>query len=75
MDLQGIGRLIAILGLALVLAGLALWLAGRVGLGPLPGDIRVTNQNWGCFVPLGTMLLASLLLTIVLNIVLRLFNR
>lgn len=75
MDLQGIGRLIAIVGLALVFAGLALWLAGRAGLGPLPGDVRISNEGWGCFVPLGTMLLLSLLLTVVLNIVLRIFNR
>jgi hypothetical protein len=75
MDLQGIGKLVVITGLALAALGLVIWLGGRLGLGSLPGDMRFSNESWGCYVPLGSMLVLSILLTIVVNVLLRMFNR
>jgi hypothetical protein len=40
-------------------------------LGRLPGDIRIDSGNVKVFAPLGTMLLISLILTIVLNLLSR----
>lgn len=75
MDLQGLGKVLALLGLVLLGLGLALWLGGRLGLGSLPGDIRITNEGWGCYVPIASMIILSVLLTIIVNVVLRLFGK
>jgi hypothetical protein len=75
MDLQGIGKMVVIAGLALAVLGLVIWLGGRLGLGSLPGDMRFSNESWGCYVPIASMIVLSILLTIVVNVLLRLFNR
>ena len=76
MDLNSLGKVMLIAGLAIAAVGGLLWLLGRVPfLGNLPGDIRIQNGNFGCFVPMGTMIVLSVILTVVLNIVLRLLNK
>jgi hypothetical protein len=74
--MQDLGRMLALLGGGLFLIGLVLMLVGRVpGLGRLPGDIVIERDGFSCFIPLATMLVVSLLLTLVLNLVVRLLNR
>jgi hypothetical protein len=76
MDLNDLGKWLLALGLVIAAAGGLLWLLGRIPfLGNLPGDIRIQNENFGCFIPLGTMILLSLILTVLLNIALRLLNK
>jgi len=74
MDLQTLGKLLAVAGVAVVLLGLALWLGGRLGLGSLPGDLRLGGDGWSCFVPITTSVVISLVLTLVLNLIWRLFK-
>ncbi len=38
-------------------------------IGRLPGDIRVEKENFRFYFPITTMILASLLLTIIVNII------
>ena len=67
-----IGRTLIVIGVVLIGAGL-LWLAGsRLGLGHLPGDIVIERGNFRIYLPLGTCLLISVLLSAVLWIVGRL---
>jgi hypothetical protein len=76
MDINSLGKWLVIIGLALAALGGLLWLLGRIpGLGNLPGDIRIEGENVSVFIPLGTMLLVSIVLTIVVNIALRLLNK
>jgi len=77
MDLTLLGKWIAILGLVLIAVGGLVWVLGKVGLplGHLPGDIRIEREGFSCYAPIATMLLLSLLLTIVVNVVIRLLNR
>ena len=62
------GRVLIIAGLALVGVGLLVLLLGKMGLplGRLPGDIAFRGKNITVFAPLGTCLLLSLVLTLVL---------
>ena len=54
------------------MVGLVIVIAPNIPfLGRLPGDIRIENENVRVFVPLGTMLLVSIVLTIVLNLISR----
>jgi len=51
----------------ILVVGVVLLLAGRVaGVGRLPGDIYVERGNWTFYFPLGTSVVLSLLLTLVL---------
>ncbi|HUC68252.1 MAG TPA: DUF2905 domain-containing protein [Stellaceae bacterium] len=59
-------RLLIVLGLVLLLAGLAWpWLA-RLGLGRLPGDIAVRHGNFAFYFPIVTCLLISVALSLLL---------
>lgn len=70
--LEGLGRLLIYLGGGLLLLGLVLVLLGKLpGLGRLPGDIVIQRENLTVYIPLGTMLLVSLVLTLVLNLLSR----
>ncbi len=77
MNLDAIARLLVILGVILILAGGAVWLAARFNLplGRLPGDILVQRGNFTCAFPVVTMILLSIVLTVILNIIVRLLNK
>lgn len=76
-DLTSIGRWLVIGGLTLAAIGGLVILAARVGLplGRLPGDIRIQTGNVTVFIPLVTMIVLSVVLTIVVNFVLRLLSK
>jgi hypothetical protein len=69
MDTTGKAMMFA--GAALALVGLLLWLMSKGGVSRLPGDLILRGDNVTVFLPLGTMLLLSIVATIVLNIILR----
>jgi hypothetical protein len=79
VDLNTVGRTVLYLGLALAVVGGILMLFSRVpflkNLGSMPGDIRVEGKNFSCFFPVVSMIIISLLLSLALNIILRLINR
>ena len=66
-----LGRLLVVIGILLVLIG-GLAMAGiRLPFGRLPGDIAITGERGGLFIPLGTMLAISIVLTLLFNLFLR----
>lgn len=71
------GRLLVIIGLAITFAGLVVLVAIHYfpWLGNLPGDFRFEGENFKIYFPLATMILISLLGTILLNILIRIFRR
>ncbi len=67
--LDGIGRWLIVAGLVLAIVGVVLVLGPRLPLvGRLPGDIRIERDGFTFFAPLGTMLVISIVLTILLNL-------
>ena len=66
-----LGKLILGLGLVLVVIGAVLMLAGRIGLplGRMPGDFAWRGKNTQVYFPLGTSILISIVLTLVLWII------
>lgn len=64
-----------IMGAGLFLVGVLIVVGGRLPwFGQLPGDIVIKRDNFTLFAPIGTMILLSILLTIVLNVVGRFFR-
>lgn len=73
--LSELGRWLIILGAGLLVLGLLLTVAGRIpGLGRLPGDIVIQRENFSFYMPLGTMIVISLVLTVLINLIGRLFR-
>ncbi len=67
-----IGRWLIGIGILLVVIGLVFMVSGRLPwLGRLPGDILIERDNLTIFIPLGTMLVVSLILTIIANVIAR----
>jgi hypothetical protein len=66
-----IGRLVLAFGVVLVLIGGLAALGVRLPFGRLPGDIAITGERGGIYVPLGSMILVSLVLTVLFNIFFR----
>jgi hypothetical protein len=76
MELENLGWVLLVAGLILVGLGTVVMLGSRLPFfGRLPGDIVVNWSGGSLYIPLVTCLLISLLLTVGLNIVLRLLNR
>ena len=62
-----LGRALIVLGVVIAVVGLVLVFFGRVPwIGRLPGDIHVQRGNWTFYFPLGTSILLSIFLTLVL---------
>lgn len=67
-----IGRLLLIVGLVLVVAGVVFIFADRIPfLGRLPGDIFISKKNFSFYFPLASCILLSILLTLILNLFFR----
>jgi Protein of unknown function (DUF2905) len=67
-----VGKLLLLAGLAIAVVGGLMLLFGRLGLGQLPGDISGSRGSFSFAIPLGTSILLSIVLTVALNIFLRL---
>jgi glycerol uptake facilitator-like aquaporin len=67
------GKIITVLGIALVIIGLAVsyapWLVNWFGR--LPGDIRIQNEKSFVFIPIVSMLIVSIFLTLIINLFFR----
>jgi len=64
--LLGFGVLMVIVGGILLAVG---QISGKVPwLGRLPGDIYVERENWKLYFPLGTSILISVVLTLLLSL-------
>jgi hypothetical protein len=66
-----LGKLLIVLGGALILGGIVLLLVGRLHLplGRLPGDIIYRGKSTTFYFPLATSILLSVLLTLVFYVI------
>lgn len=71
-----VGKALLVIGLTVGALGAVLWFAGRMGLplGRLPGDFAFRGKHVSVFFPLGTCILISVMLSLILYFVSR-FHR
>jgi hypothetical protein len=71
------GKIITVIGVFLVIIGLIVWLAGDrlTWFGRLPGDIHIERANFSCFIPITSMIIVSIVLSILLTLLARFLNR
>jgi len=63
---QTMQRLLILAGLLLLAVGLLWPWISKLGLGRLPGDIRIEREGFGFYFPLTTGIIISLIVTLVL---------
>jgi len=61
---RGPGLTLILLGVGLVVAGLLVWTGALSWFGRLPGDIRWEGQRGRVYIPVVSMLLVSLVLSV-----------
>ena len=68
-----LGKLLAAIGVILVVIGLVVsyapWLISWFG--KLPGDIRIESEQRFVFIPITSMLIVSIILTLIVNLFFR----
>jgi hypothetical protein len=69
--MQAFGKYFILFGILFVVIGIILYFFGNhLGwLGRLPGDIRVEKENVRFYLPITTMILLSVILTIIINLI------
>jgi hypothetical protein len=75
--MENIGRFLMIGGILLFVVGGLVFLASKFGIpfGRLPGDIRIERDGFSFYFPLGSSILVSVVLTIVFNVIMKLFRK
>jgi len=71
MSRSELGRLIVGTGAVLVLVGVLVWSGALAWFGRLPGDIRVERETVRIYIPLASMLVVSVALSLLLGLVRR----
>ena len=59
-------RALIIIGLAIAAIGLAWPVISKLGLGRLPGDIRIQTESGGFYFPIVTCIVVSIVISLVL---------
>jgi hypothetical protein len=68
--LEPIGRWLVVIGVFIAILGAIMLLTPRVPwLGRLPGDVVIRSDNATIYIPITTMLIVSVLLSVVLSVI------
>ena len=71
VDLEGLGRLLIGGAIVLLILGALFLLLGRFGVDRLPGDLVFRRGSLTVYLPIGLMILLSIVGTILVNLFLR----
>ncbi len=66
---RSLGLFIILLGVLAIVAGIVIWSGGLSWFGRLPGDIRIEGEHTRVYIPLVSMLVVSVVLTVLLNLI------
>ena len=73
MDVRNVGTFVMVAGTLVTIVGFLLARGWLSWFGRLPGDIRIVSDTARVYVPITSMLLVSLVLTVAANLVRRLW--
>lgn len=67
MNWVEVGRFLVVAGTVILVLGVIFLLSDKIPLGRLPGDIQIGNGRFKIYIPIATMILLSIILTLILN--------
>lgn len=70
---RSVGLLVVVAGVAIIVVGLLIYLGAFSWFGRLPGDIRYERGSVRVYIPIVSMLLISVALTVLFNLLSRFF--
>lgn len=73
MDSRTLGLVLVAVGVGAVALGVLITAGAMSWFGRLPGDIRIENESTRVYVPITSMIVVSIVLTVIVNLVRRLF--
>lgn len=69
--MRSTGLFVIVLGIGVIIAGVLLYSGALSWFGRLPGDIRIESERTRVYIPIVSMLLVSLVLSLVLYLLRR----
>lgn len=74
--METFGKILVAIGIIAIIVGLILWFfSDKFGwFGNLPGDIRIEGENVRFYAPITSMILISIVLSVILSLIARLFK-
>jgi cytochrome b subunit of formate dehydrogenase len=73
MDARSTGLIVVVVGVLVILVGLVMMTGALNWVGRLPGDIRFESGNTRIYIPITTMIIVSIFLSLILFLARRLF--
>lgn len=71
VDSDNLGRVLIVVGVVAIVVGLLVRVGALGWFGQLPGDIRIDNGRTRVFIPVTSMILVSIVLSVLLSILRR----
>ena len=65
---RDVGPLLVVVGLAVIAVGVLAWTGGLSWFGRLPGDIRIERENTRVYIPVVSMLIVSVVVSVLLSL-------
>jgi hypothetical protein len=62
-----VGRFLIVAGTVIIIIGFVFVIADKIPLSRLPGDIQLGSGKFKVYIPLGTSILLSVIITLILN--------
>jgi hypothetical protein len=77
VKMESIARYLVLAGIALIVIGAIVYGLAKLNipLGRLPGDIRIEGANGSFYFPLMTCIILSVVLTVILNLIIRFLRK
>jgi xanthine/uracil permease len=73
MDARSTGLIVVVVGVVVILVGLVMMTGALNWVGRLPGDIRFESGNTRIYIPITTMIIVSIFLSLIIFLARRLF--
>jgi len=74
--MQPLSKYIILTGIIIVIIGVIVWLLDKnlTWFGSLPGDIKIVRKNFTFYMPIVTMLVLSIILSIIFMLIIKFFK-
>lgn len=77
MNTSSFAKYLIIIGASAVIIGLIMLVLGKLGMpiGKLPGDLHIKRGKIAIYFPVATSIVISIVLTVVINFIIRIFKK